>query len=133
MRLLDAAFGADLDEFRACTVRLAERVAHDGLHRARLQDKRRRRRLDEQAKPLREYRQEELARCDECFFGSDKAYHEARRRFVYKVGAAGAGIPVPVAAACEPGNGPLAARASVEQSPLAGLARDIPASSACAA
>jgi putative two-component system hydrogenase maturation factor HypX/HoxX len=133
MRLLDAAFGADLDEFRACTVRLAERVAHDGLHRARLQDKRRRRRLDEHVKPLREYRQEELARCDECFFGSDKAYHEARRRFVHKVGAAGAGVPMPVAAACEPGNGPLLARSSVEQSPLAGLARDIPGSSACAA
>jgi enoyl-CoA hydratase/carnithine racemase len=46
--LLDAAFGADLAEFRACTARLAERIAHDGLHHARLQDKRRRRALDEQ-------------------------------------------------------------------------------------
>jgi len=92
MRLLDAAFGTDLDDFRTCTVRLAERVAHDGLHRARLQDKRRRRALDHHAKPLREYREEELARCYECFFGPDNAYHEARRRFVYKLGEAAADI-----------------------------------------
>lgn len=83
--LLDAAFGANLDEFRAGTVRLAERVAHDGLHSARLRDKRRRRALDERAKPLAAYRDEELARCHECFFGPDRAYHEARRRFVYKL------------------------------------------------
>ena len=82
--LLDAAFGVDLKDFRARTARFAERVAHDGLHQARLKDKRRRRAHDEQIKPLEAYRQEELARCHECFFGSDSAYHEARRRFVYK-------------------------------------------------
>ena len=71
--LLDDAFGADLDEFQACTARLAERVAHDGLHQARLQDKRRRRALDERIKPLQAYRDEELARCHECFFGPDRS------------------------------------------------------------
>jgi putative two-component system protein, hydrogenase maturation factor HypX/HoxX len=91
--LLDAAFGANLDEFRTSTARLAERVAHDGLHQARLQDKRRRRAIDERAKPLQAYRDEELARCHECFFGLDHAYHEARRRFVYKLGEAGAVTP----------------------------------------
>ena len=30
----------------------------------------------------------ELARWHECFFGADRAYHEARRRFVYKLGPA---------------------------------------------
>jgi putative two-component system protein, hydrogenase maturation factor HypX/HoxX len=89
--LLDAAFGADLDEFRACTARLAERVAHDGLHHARLQDKRRRRAIDERIKPLQAYRDEELSRCHESFFGPDRTYHEARRRFVHKLGQANAG------------------------------------------
>ena len=82
--LLDAAFGADLEDFRARTGRLAERVANDGLHRLRLEDKRRRRAHDERVKPLNAYRIEELARCLECFFGRDRSYHEARRRFVYK-------------------------------------------------
>jgi putative two-component system hydrogenase maturation factor HypX/HoxX len=41
---------------------------------------------DEQLKPLSTYRTEELARCHDNFFGSDKSYHEARRRFVYKLG-----------------------------------------------
>jgi putative two-component system hydrogenase maturation factor HypX/HoxX len=83
--LLDAAFGVDLDDFRARTVRFAERAAHDGLHQPRLLDKRRRRANDERIKPLAAYRQEELARCHDCFFGSDSGYHEARRRFVYKL------------------------------------------------
>ena len=83
--LLDAAFGADLEEFRARTRRLAERVANDGLQRARLEHKRRRRDHDERVKPLHAYRIEELARCLECFFGPDRRYHEARRRFVHKL------------------------------------------------
>ena len=83
--LLDAAFGEDVADFRARTARLAELVAHDGLHQARLKDKRLRRAHDERAKPLDAYRQEELARCHQCFFGSDSRYHDARRRFVYKL------------------------------------------------
>ena len=83
--LLDAAFGVDLEDFRVRTTRFAQRVAHDGLHQARLRDKRRRRAHDERVKPLEEYRQEELARCQQCFFGSDSGYHDARRRFVYKL------------------------------------------------
>ena len=93
MGLLDTAFGADLEEFRVQTARLAEQVAYDGLYPARLQDKRRRRAVDERVKPLQEYRNEELARCHECFFGADDTYHEARRRFVYKLGQAGAAMP----------------------------------------
>jgi putative two-component system hydrogenase maturation factor HypX/HoxX len=85
--LLDASFGANLRDFLAGAARLAERVANDGLYRARLADKRRRRAQDERVKPLQAYRAEELARCDECFFGADTSYHEARRRFVYKLGA----------------------------------------------
>jgi putative two-component system protein, hydrogenase maturation factor HypX/HoxX len=93
--LLDAAFGEDLEDFRTGTARFAERVAHDGLHQARLQDKRRRRVIDERVKPLDAYRREELARCHQCFFGPNPAYHHARRRFVYK-------LPTTVVASEEP-------------------------------
>jgi putative two-component system hydrogenase maturation factor HypX/HoxX len=93
--LLDAALGENLEEFRAATARFAERVAHDGLHGALLKDKRRRRLTDERAKPLDVYRQEEMARCHQCFFGPDPAYHQARRGFVYK-------LPTPETARAEP-------------------------------
>ena len=83
--LLDAAFGADLNEFQAKTQRLAEQAANDGMHRARLAHKQRARRSDERVKPLSAYRSEELARCRECFFGPDPSYHDARRQFVYKL------------------------------------------------
>jgi putative two-component system hydrogenase maturation factor HypX/HoxX len=83
--LLDAAFGANLEDFRTETTRFAERIAYDGLHQLRLKDKRRRRVIDERVKPLEAYRQEEMARCHQCFFGPDPAYHHARRNFVYKL------------------------------------------------
>jgi putative two-component system protein, hydrogenase maturation factor HypX/HoxX len=83
--LIDAALGADLEDFRMRTARFAERISHDGLHQRRLEDKQLRRSHDERVKPLEAYRQEELARCQECFFGPDSGYHDARRRFVYKV------------------------------------------------
>ncbi|HUA04962.1 MAG TPA: hydrogenase maturation protein [Solirubrobacteraceae bacterium] len=83
--LIDAALDGDLEGFRARTSDFAERVARDGLHRQRLRDKRRRRAHDERVKPLQAYREEELARCRECFFGPDPGYHDARRRFVYKL------------------------------------------------
>ena len=83
--LLDAVLGLGLTDFRARTRQFAERVANDGLHRARLEDKRRRRAHDEHDKPLQAYRTEELAHCLECFFGRNRSYHEARRRFVHKL------------------------------------------------
>jgi putative two-component system hydrogenase maturation factor HypX/HoxX len=85
--LLDAAFGEDAASFRAQVRGLAERLARHGDHSHWLQQKRRRRARDEQIKPLAVYRTEELARSHECFFGADRSYHEARRRFVYKLGA----------------------------------------------
>jgi len=39
---------------------------------------------DESVKPLASYRAEELERMWVNFFGPDPAYHEARRRFVFK-------------------------------------------------
>jgi putative two-component system protein, hydrogenase maturation factor HypX/HoxX len=83
--LVDAVLGPGLHAFRDQTRRIARRVANDGLHRARLDYKRRRRAGDERVKPLEAYRTEELARCHACFFGPDPSYHQARRRFLYKL------------------------------------------------
>jgi len=84
--LLDAAAGATAAAFRAEVRRFAERLAADPGTPARLGEKRRARQRDEQRKPLGAYRAEELARSHECFFGADRSYDEARRRFVYKTG-----------------------------------------------
>jgi putative two-component system hydrogenase maturation factor HypX/HoxX len=84
--LLDAAVGATAATFRAEVRRFAEGLAADPGTIARLGEKRRARERDEQRKPLGAYRAEELARSHECFFGADRSYHDARRRFVYKTG-----------------------------------------------
>jgi putative two-component system protein, hydrogenase maturation factor HypX/HoxX len=86
--LLDSAFGDTLESFRAQLTGLAERLARHSDLGHWLEEKRRRRSRDEQIKPLSTYRTEELARSHECFFGADRSYHEARRRFVYKLGPA---------------------------------------------
>jgi putative two-component system hydrogenase maturation factor HypX/HoxX len=72
---------------------MAERLARD-TDEGQLAAKRARRACDEQVKPLRAYRTHELARSHECFFGRDRSYHEARRRFVYKTGAPCMVLPV---------------------------------------
>ena len=93
--LLDDTFGATLADFSASVRELAERVAGDpGLGR-RLEQKRAKRTDDELAKPLHAYRQQELARSHRCFFGPDPSYHEARHRFVYKLGGGGEGQATP--------------------------------------
>jgi putative two-component system protein, hydrogenase maturation factor HypX/HoxX len=86
--LLDAAFGATATSFRDQIRSLARRMASDSPVGARLAAKRRRRARDERVKPLQAYRAEEMARAHQCFFGPDPSYHEARRRFTRKLGAA---------------------------------------------
>jgi putative two-component system hydrogenase maturation factor HypX/HoxX len=86
--LLDDAFGASLASFHTGTRVLAERLARDSGLPRRLQHKRARLVRDEQNRPLASYREHELARCHETFFGPDPSYHHARARFVYKLGAA---------------------------------------------
>jgi putative two-component system protein, hydrogenase maturation factor HypX/HoxX len=87
MGLLDAAFGATAGGFDDRVRGLAERFARDPRLADHLEDKRRVRARDEQIKPLRTYRNEELARSYHCFFGENRSYHEARHRFVHKLGA----------------------------------------------
>jgi putative two-component system hydrogenase maturation factor HypX/HoxX len=84
--LIDDAFGDTAEEFRAGLRRYAEQLASSPARPAALAEKRRVRARDEQRRPLADYRADELARSHECFFGADSAYHEARRRFVYKLG-----------------------------------------------
>jgi putative two-component system protein, hydrogenase maturation factor HypX/HoxX len=84
--LLDAAFGETVASCRAQLRGLGERLARHPDLGHWLEEKRSQRARDEQMKPLSTYRTEELARCHECFFGIDRSYHEARRRFVYKQG-----------------------------------------------
>jgi putative two-component system hydrogenase maturation factor HypX/HoxX len=91
--LLDAAFGATAADFRAGVRRFAEELADHPGFADRLAAKRRARERDEARKPLAAYRAEELSRSHACFFGPDRRYHEARRRFVYKLGPACAAPP----------------------------------------
>ncbi|MEY2516101.1 MAG: putative two-component system protein hydrogenase maturation factor HypX/HoxX [bacterium] len=83
--LLDAAYGATLEQFHALTSERALRLARDPLLQRVLDDKRERRLADDRAKPLQTYRNEEMARSHESFFGAGSRYHSARRRFVHKL------------------------------------------------
>jgi putative two-component system hydrogenase maturation factor HypX/HoxX len=102
---LDDAFGEDANSFEAELRARATRLAQDPEFRAMLREKHERRLDDESIKPLASYRAEELERMRINFFGPDPAYHEARRRFVFK----GAPPPprnrAPVSGRVEPSQG----------------------------
>jgi putative two-component system hydrogenase maturation factor HypX/HoxX len=85
--LLDDAFGATVEGFRAGVRETAERLARSRDLDRRRDEKRLARRRDELIRPLSAYRTQELIRSHECFFGHDRSYHEARHRFVHKLGA----------------------------------------------
>jgi putative two-component system hydrogenase maturation factor HypX/HoxX len=85
--LIDQVLGDDVAGFRAQLRGVAEKLARHQDWHSWLQEKRRRRAADERVKPLEAYRAEEMARSHACFFGEDRSYHEARMRFVYKLGA----------------------------------------------
>lgn len=84
--LLDEAVGETASQFRASVRCYAEHLASNASGLAQLAAKRRSRALHQQHRPLAAYRAAELARSYECFFGADRSYHDARRRFVYKLG-----------------------------------------------
>jgi putative two-component system hydrogenase maturation factor HypX/HoxX len=85
--MLDDAFGEDVPRFRGRVRALATELAAMPYLPTLLEAKRGARQRDEQVKPLSAYRTEELAQSHECFFGPDRSYHEARHRFVHKLGA----------------------------------------------
>jgi putative two-component system hydrogenase maturation factor HypX/HoxX len=84
MGFLDETFGDDIAAFEAGLRLRAEQIARSQGFWALLRQKHERRLEDELAKPLAAYRAEELERMRVNFFGPDRAYHEARRRFVFK-------------------------------------------------
>jgi putative two-component system hydrogenase maturation factor HypX/HoxX len=84
MGFLDDAFGQDAKSFEAEVKERATRLAQDPEFREMLRKKHESRLEDEFVKPLARYRAEELDRMKINFFGPDPAYHEARRRFVFK-------------------------------------------------
>ena len=84
MGFLDDAFGADAKAFEAELRDRVQRLAQDPEFRSMLRKKHESRLDDELVKPLASYRSEELDRMKINFFGPDPAYHEARRRFVFK-------------------------------------------------
>jgi putative two-component system hydrogenase maturation factor HypX/HoxX len=85
MGLIDKVLGAPREVFQDQVAALAEELAHSRRYGALLAQKQRQRQHDEQRKPLRTYRAEELAQMHRNFYGPDPAYHEARRCFVYKM------------------------------------------------
>ena len=82
--LIDAHYGDAPAPFLSETVAHARELAGDGWSR-RLADKQALRAADEAAKPLADYRAEELQRMRLNFFGFDPSYHVARYNFVRKV------------------------------------------------
>jgi putative two-component system hydrogenase maturation factor HypX/HoxX len=81
--LFDATF--DSDDVEERVMRIVEPELGFWRFRALLAVKARERARDERAKPLDRYAEEELAEMKRNFFGPDPAYHEARRRFVWKL------------------------------------------------
>jgi putative two-component system protein, hydrogenase maturation factor HypX/HoxX len=84
MGFLDDAFGEDTEAFEAKLRERARRLSRDPEFRLMLREKHETRLDDESVKPLANYRAKELERMRVNFFGPDPAYHEARRRFVFK-------------------------------------------------
>jgi putative two-component system hydrogenase maturation factor HypX/HoxX len=81
--LIDAAL--DGDDLPARVMRIVEPELGFLRYRALLAKKAQQREQDERRKPLDRYAEEELAEMRRNFFGPDRSYHEARRRFVRKL------------------------------------------------
>lgn len=83
--LIDNYFGDRLLSFRQRIVILAEAIASSPDYEQKLARKNTTRLLDEQIRPLADYRAEELERMKANFYAPDRSYHIARANFVYKV------------------------------------------------
>lgn len=83
--LIDGCFGDDVAEFRRRVEQIAKALAADAAYTAQLARKRQQRERDEMAKPLADYRSEELERMKLNFYGFDPSYHVARYNFVFKI------------------------------------------------
>lgn len=111
---LDEVFGEDIEMFEKELRLRAMALAQEPDYAARLVKKFQRRLEDEVVKPLANYRDEELQWMRANFFGPDPAYHEARRRFVFK-GAPPMRISSEAASAFRRGDAKLASWRSARQ------------------
>jgi putative two-component system hydrogenase maturation factor HypX/HoxX len=80
----DARLSGDSDVFLAEMLQCAHELAYAEDFSLRLEAKKIQRSADEAAKPLKQYREEELAQMRRNFYGFDPSYHVARYRFVLK-------------------------------------------------
>ena len=83
--LADARFGHEPGAFLQATIKRAQAMAADPRFSDIVFAKRRKRLIEESAKPLEKYREEELERMKLNFYGFDPSYHVARYHFVYKL------------------------------------------------
>jgi putative two-component system hydrogenase maturation factor HypX/HoxX len=83
--LIDACDGDDVVGFRAFVDAQAQALACSPAFETALARKLAARDADERAKPLEQYRREELARMRLNFYGFDPSYHVARYHFVFKL------------------------------------------------
>jgi len=84
MGLIDDCFAEDAESFRHLVMEKAEEICASLDYPLLLKKKRETRKADEERKPLESYRAEELKQMRENFFGADRSYHLARKRFIYK-------------------------------------------------
>lgn len=83
--LVDAVLAGHREAFLQEVAGRADALAADGGLAARLADRNARRDRDEAARPLAQYRAEELERLRLNFYGFDPSYHIARHRFVHRI------------------------------------------------
>jgi putative two-component system protein, hydrogenase maturation factor HypX/HoxX len=82
--LVDAVLTDTRDGFEAACIERALTLASAGDHAQQVAAKAARRRVDEQTRPLADYRSEELRIMRRNFYGFDASYHVARHHFVHR-------------------------------------------------
>jgi putative two-component system hydrogenase maturation factor HypX/HoxX len=82
--LVDDCLSATPATFFARVEREAEALTAEATYARLMGAKLRQRAVDEEAKPLERYRDEELRKMKLNFYGFDSSYHVARHDFVYK-------------------------------------------------
>jgi len=83
--LIDAGLPGTPEAFEAQVLENVAKFVESDQYAAKIAEKRARREADEAARPLQQYRDDELARMRRNFYGFDPSYHVARHQFVYRV------------------------------------------------
>ncbi|USD36626.1 hydrogenase maturation protein [Ferrimonas sp. SCSIO 43195] len=83
--LVDQVLPGQMAEFQRQLADYAVTMARSEQYHSRLQAKRQTRHLDEQQRPLADFRRQELEQMHQCFHGFLSDYHRLRYGFVYKM------------------------------------------------